>query len=232
MPVGNRPGDLLCTACRELPSLAAWLAVKLRAPMRPENIEAGEHKASIAVWELVSPLVIGRRAKVKVGAKCSAGCQLTDHQIEIHDGAGETVTRAGLGATPWPGTSGLYWTDIEFRVPAGAGTHTFSAALEHGDAQSEFSFIAVEPPEHSLTIHIQDKATNEPITEVEIRLGVYRSISDAHGLATIEVPKGNYPLTVWKLGYELFSTELSVNNTATMDVEIAVEPEPAQPYWM
>jgi len=200
--------------------------------MPPEGLEAGEHKASIAVWELASPLVIGRRAKVKVGAKCSAGCRLTDQPIKIHDGAGEAIARAGLGATAWPGTTGLYWTDIEFGVPAEAGTHTLSVTCEHGGAQSEFSFIAVEPPDHSLTIQIHDKATKGPIPDAEIRLGVYRSISNAHGLATIDVPKGNYPLTVWKLGYELFSTELSVTNTATVDVEIAVEPEPVQPYWM
>ena len=200
--------------------------------MPPEDVEAGEHKASIAVWELISPLVIGHTAKVKVGAKCADGCQLTDQPIEIKDGAGEAIARAGLGPTPWPGTSGLYWTEIEFRVPAEPGTHTFSVTSEHGGAQSEFSFIAVEPPDHSLTIQIHDKATKEPIPEVEIRLGVYRSISDARGLATIEVPKGDYPLTVWKLGYELFSTELRVTNTARVDMEIAVEPEPDQPYWM
>ncbi len=218
--------------CRELPSLAASPAAKLQAQMPPEVLETVEHKASIAVWELISPLVIGRAAKVKVGAKCSAGCQLTDRQIEIHDDAGNVIARAGLGATPWAGTSGLYWTDIEFRVAAEPGTQTFSVRCQHGGAQSEFSFIAVEPPDHSLTIQIHDRVTKEPISDVEIRLGVYRSISDARGLATIEVPKGNYPLTVWKLGYEFFSTELSVTTTATMDVEIAVEPEPAQPYWM
>ena len=102
--------------------------------MPPEDLEAIEHKASIAVWELASPLVIGRQANLKVGVKCSAGCQLTDQQIEIHDGAGEAIARAGLGATPWPGTSGLYWTDIEFPVPPEAGTHTFSVTCEHGRA--------------------------------------------------------------------------------------------------
>ena len=67
---------------------------------------------------------------------------------------------------------------------------------------------------------------------MEIRLGVYRSITDARGLATVDVPKGSYALTVWKLGYEHFSTELSVADTATIEVEIGVEPEPAEPYWM
>ena len=200
--------------------------------MPPEDVEAGEHKASIAVWELVSPLVIGRTTKIKVGAKCSAGCQLTDHEISIHDAAGQVIARAGFGATAWPGTSGLYWVDIEFRAPTEAGTHTFWVECEHGEAYSEFSFITVEPPDHSLTIQIHDKATQEPIPEVEIRLGVYRSISNERGLARIDAPKGSYTLTAWKLGYELFSTELNITSTVAIEVEIAVEPEPAQPYWM
>src|SRR5207249_1398073 len=49
MPAGNRPGVLLYTACRELQFLAASPAVKPPAPMPPKDVEAGEHKTSIAV---------------------------------------------------------------------------------------------------------------------------------------------------------------------------------------
>ena len=153
--------------------------------MPPKDVEAGEHKTSIAVWDLVSPLVIGRTAKVKVGAKCAAGCQLTDHGVEIHDASGKTIARAVLAGTPWPGTSGLYWTDVEFPAPAEAGTHTFSLTSEHGGAHSEFSFIAVKPPDHSVTIQVHDKTTKETIADVEVRLGVYRSITDARRTATL-----------------------------------------------
>ncbi len=66
--------------------------------MAHENVDAEQHKTSLAVWDVASPLVIGRSAKIKVGAKCSAGCQLTGHEIEIHDQTGITVARAGLGA--------------------------------------------------------------------------------------------------------------------------------------
>src|SRR5213594_4052537 len=94
--------------------LAALPAGKPSTPMPPKDVQAEEHKTSIAVWDLVSPLVIGRTAKVKVGAKCAAGCQLTDHGVEIHDASGKTIARAVLGGTPGPGTRGLFWTDVEF----------------------------------------------------------------------------------------------------------------------
>src|ERR1051325_2544016 len=103
--------------------------------------DTGQHKTSLAVWDLPSPLVIGRPAKMKIGAKCSAGCRLTDHEIEIHDQANRNIARARLGAAPWSGTTGLYWAELDFSAPAAAGTHTWSVASVHGDGFSNFTFI-------------------------------------------------------------------------------------------
>jgi hypothetical protein len=200
--------------------------------MAHENVDAAQHRTSLAVWDLASPLVIGRSARMKVGAKCSADCQLTDHEIEIHDQTGATIARANLGAAPLAGTSSLYWTELDFRAPAAPGTYTWEATSAHGDAFSNFTLITVPPPDHRLTIFVRDKTTQAPLPDVELRLGVYRASSDDRGLAAIELPKGNYTLNVWKVGYEHFSTPLDVTDSVTVDVEIAIETEPAQPYWM
>jgi hypothetical protein len=61
---------------------------------------------------------------------------------------------------------------------------------------------------------------------------VYRATSDDQGRAALEVTAGEHSLTVWKLGYEHFSTVVDITSTQTIDVEIEVEPEPKQPYWM
>lgn len=201
-------------------------------PKPDEKTDVEQHKTSLAVWDLSSPLVIGRPAKMKVGAKCSAGCPLTDHEIEIRDQGGAKIARGGLGATPWPGTSGLYWAELKFPAPMTAGTHTWAVTSAHGEAFSNFTFITVQPPEHTLTIWLREKGTETPLPDVEVRLGVYRAASDEGGIARIELPKGSYSLSVWKVGYENFSTALDVADTMTVDIEIALEPEPAQPYWM
>ena len=200
--------------------------------MAHENVDAEQHKTSLAVWDVASPLVIGRSAKIKVGAKCSAGCQLTGHEIEIHDQTGITVARAGLGAGLWAGTSGLYWVELEFLAPPVAGTHTWAVTSVHGDAFSNFTFITVPPPDRTLTIRVREKRTQAPLADAEVRLGVYRATSDDQGLVKIELPKGSYTLSVWKVGYEHFSRALDVTHSRTIDVAIDVEPEPAQPYWM
>ena len=194
--------------------------------------DSREHKTSLAVWDLRSPLVIGHTAKMKVGAKCSAGCELSGHEIEIHDHTGRIIACAPLGPMLWPGTSGLYWAELDFLAPAKHGTYTWAVTSPHGEASSDFTFITVEPPEHRLTIRVLDRSTQASVSDVEVRLGVYRASSDDGGLATIELPGGRYPLTAWKMGYEHFSTMLDVTDTATLDVEIEVEAELKQPYWM
>jgi hypothetical protein len=207
--------------------------VKLPAPpARKKNVEEEQHNTTLAVWDVASPVVIYRFARIKVGAKCSAGCRLTGEQIELRDEAGRTIARAVLGDAAWPGTSGLYWTELEFVAPPPAATHSWILSSEHGDARSEFAFITVDPPEHSLTIRARDKNSQTPVAGVEVRLGVYRASSDDRGVATLELPRGSYTLNAWKLGYEQFSIAVDVTNNLAIDIELAIEHEPAQPYWM
>jgi hypothetical protein len=195
--------------------------------MLPEN-----HETSLAVWDLVSPLVVGCSATIKVGAKCSAGCSLADHEIEIHDQSGDTITGVRLGPEPLPGTTGLYWAEANFASPALPGTHAWAVVCAHGDASSHFSFITVPPPDHTVHIRVREKKTQAAIAGAEVRLGVYRATSDAQGVATLEVTKGPHNVTVWKLGYTHHSTMADIADSFTIDVDIEVEPEPKQPYWM
>ena len=179
-----------------------------------------------------SPLVIGRSAKAKVGAKCSAGCDLTGHEIELLDGAGRVIVRSRLGGEVLSGTSGLHWTEMEFVAPSAVGAHTCTATLVHGEARLEFTFIIVPPPECSVTIQILEQRTNTPLPDVDVRFGIYRASSNEQGRANVELPTGNYTVNVWKMGYQLFSTDIIVTGNQTVDVALVEELEPAQPYWM
>ena len=200
--------------------------------MADSGADVEQHNTSLAIWDVASPLVVSRMAKMKIGVKCSAGCQLTDHEINVHDQTGSRIACDGLSGLPWPGTSGLYWAELEFPAPASAGTHTWSVTCAHGDASSHFTFITVQPPEHILTIRVREKGTLAPLPDAEVRLGVYRAAGDHQGLAKIELPEGSYNISVWKVGYENCSTAVDVTGTTTVDVEIPPEPEPEQKYWM
>jgi hypothetical protein len=195
------------------------------------SVRTRPHATSLAVWAIPSPVVTGERFGIKVGAKSASGCNLDANEIEVCDQTGAIVARASLGETPWPGTSALYWTDVELLAPAEAGMFSWSvkfAALElelpHDGAASNFSVAIVKPPQHRLTVKVIEKDTAAPIENAQVRLGVYRAATDPSGLAEIKMPNGIYDLNVWKVGYEAPSRTVEVNEDVTVQVEVLIVP--------
>ncbi|HYR83869.1 MAG TPA: hypothetical protein VE422_07305 [Terriglobia bacterium] len=200
---------------------------------------AEDHTTSLAVWDIPSPVVIGRLSKLKVGARCSAGCQLAGQHIEVHDETGATTATGRLGAAPWSGTSGLYWTELDFTAPDTEGTHSWAVRFTaqefeqpHEPAFSNFSLIIVGPPDHTVSIKVIEKDTETPVQHAEVRLGVYRASTDEAGLAKVELPKGTYDLTVCKIPYETFSAPVEVIDDITISIDVVAAVEPRQEYWM
>ena len=202
---------------------------------KPEDVAS--HETSLAVWDLASPVVTGRRATLKVGAACSCGCDLTGTAVAIHTEAGRPVGSGTLGAAPWPGTSALYWTELDFAAPDTEGSYSWTlqaAAPEplHQQGSSSFRFITVNPPEHRVTLKVVERQTGAPIDAVELRLGIFRATTNEAGVAQVEVPGGAYDVTAWKIGYEILSSKAEVAGDMSIQLEVAAAPDPEQPYWM
>ena len=73
-----------------------------------------EHRTSLAAWDVPSPVQAGEAFKLKIGAKCSAGCNL--HGLRI-DAPGQPNHRAALGRACWRDAAGLYWCEMEVVAP-------------------------------------------------------------------------------------------------------------------
>src|ERR1700686_1469357 len=94
---------------------------------------------------------------------------------------GRRVMASGsLGETPWPGTSALYWTELELLAPAAAGMFSCSVRFDasgleipHRGAAASFSISIVSPPEHRLTVKVCEQDTVAPIENAPVRLGAY-----------------------------------------------------------
>jgi hypothetical protein len=206
----------------------------------PVCIRTKPHATSLAVWAVPAPVVMGERFTVKVGAKSSAGCGLAAKKILISDPSGAVIGHGSLRETPWPGTSALYWTEVELPAPAREGMFwcavSFAATeLEtpHQGASSKFSVAIVKPPEHRLTVKVLEKETMAPIGDAQVRLGAYRAATDPAGMAQVAMPKGTYDLTVWKVGYEAPGTTVAIDEDVTVQVEVAiVPPENPDAAWM
>jgi hypothetical protein len=189
------------------------------------------HGTSLAVWAVPSPVVMGERFCIKVGAKSSAGCALGAQKILVSDQSGTVIAEASLRDTPWPGTSALYWTEVEVPAPSAEGMFwcsvNFAAAdieTPHEGASSKFSVAIVRPPEHKLTVEVLEKDTKAPIADAQVRLGAYRAATDPSGRAQLAMPSGTYDLTVWKVGYEVPSRTVAIHEELGIRVEAAIVP--------
>jgi hypothetical protein len=194
------------------------------------------HDVSLAVWDLTSPVVIGRRPTLKVGLSCTSGCNLSDTTVDVYDDAGQRIGSGTLGPEPWQETAALYWTEVDLVAPEREGDVSLQVcaapALPHADATSVVRFVVSRQPEHRVTLRVTDKATGVPLAGVELRLGRFRTASNEHGIALMDVPGGSYDVGTWKNGYDVLSTRVDVTGDTSLQLELAAVPQPEQPYWM
>jgi hypothetical protein len=206
----------------------------------PVCVTTRPHATSLAVWAVPSPVVMRERFRIKVGAKSAAGCGLGGTKILVSDQSGRLIAQGSLQDTPWPGTSALYWTEVEVPAPNREGmfwcTVNFAAAdidTPHERSASKFSVAIVRPPEHRLTIEVLERDSKAPIEDAQVRLGAYRAATDPSGRAEVAMPKGTYDLAVWKVGYEAPVQTVDVHEDASVQVEaVIVPPENPDAAWL
>jgi hypothetical protein len=196
------------------------------------RVDAVPHATSLAVWAVPSPVAIGQSFTIKVGAKSSAAMALAGGKIEVRDESDAVVARGWLGETPLPGTSALYWTEIELHAPLREGMHAWSVTLEPGElalahegAATMFSASIVRPSEHRLTIKVIEQDSAAPIANAQVRLSAFRATTDPSGLAVVDLPRGVYELSVWKVGCEAPARTITVNENMSVAVEVVSVPE-------
>jgi hypothetical protein len=183
------------------------------------------HQTSVAAWDITSPVVVGRPFGAKVGIRCSAECRMTGKRFAVRNDAGATVGEGTLGDDVWPGTQALYWAEVLFEAPTTVGSFNWSAGLltddlgsSHLEAFSVLSFRTVEPPEHTVSVEVVRDDTGDPIERVEVRMGLYRASTDDRGVATFEVPSGEFDVLAWKTGF--VSDTASVEVMADLEIKI------------
>jgi len=195
------------------------------------------HEISLAVWDVPSPVIAGRRATLKAGITCPSGCDLTGTRIDVYDETGARVGAGEAGSVPWPATDALYWAELEVSAPGREGDHSWTVEATspeppHDRATSIVRFVASRPPEHRVTLEVIEKGSGVPLGGVEVRLGGFRAATNEAGVACVEVPGGTHEVCAWKIGYDLLSSTTHVAGDTTIHLEVAAAPESEQPYWM
>ena len=196
------------------------------------TVNAIPNGTSLAVWDIPSPIVKGERFAIKVGAKSVANAELNGLEIAIVDSSDTVVARGRLRDTPWPGTTALYWDEVELPAPVETGLSRWSVrfapaglALPHDGTAAEFTAAVVQPPQHRLTVKVIEQESKTPIEDVQIRLGAFRGATGPSGLAEVMMPKGRYDLQIWKAGYEAPARPVDIDADLAVEIEAVVLPE-------
>jgi hypothetical protein len=189
------------------------------------------HAASVVIWDIPSALVIGERFRTKVGIKCSSECCLTDTDIGIYDHEGTRIATGVLSGDRWPGTTGLYFTEIELETPAAVGLYTWSVrtpasnvGIPHDEGSVSFGVRVVSQPEFVVRVETVDKVSQSPISGARVVMHPYRTVTDERGLAEVRVAKGAYRLFVTQTNYLMFALPVEVATDITARAELELEP--------
>jgi hypothetical protein len=177
-------------------------------------------------------MVRGASFEVKIGGKCSASCRLGGSTVEICDEAGQVVGKAVLRDTTLPETTGLYWTGVSLKAPRKIKMNTWTARFlpaglkpAHGGTLSRFSFVTVAEPENSVFVKVVDKKTKAPIANAQVRLGIYRAVTNEKGAAKIMIPSGEFSLIVTRAGYEMTERRIAVSKDVRVRIPAQKLPE-------
>ena len=200
------------------------------------SFAAMAHAASVNVWDLPSAVAAGDRFRLKVGIKCSAGCNLTGRKLSVFDHQGAQVG-AGILLDIWPGTGALYFAEIEAQAPRTIGYYRWQvespgtdAGVPHAAGSITFGVNVVSPPDHEVTVAAFDSETQAPIKGAHVLLHPYRALTDETGVAKVKVPKGRYRLVVSGFHYIGYENIIDVAGDVTTRAELATEPEGLEDY--
>jgi len=195
------------------------------------------HATSVNVWGLPSAIAAGERFGLKVGIKCTAGCELSGRPLGIFDHEGTQVGSASLLDDIWPGTSALYFSEVEAQAPLKTGDYEWqvktpgsASAPPHAAGSFTFTVKVVSPPDYEVTVAAVDSAKQTPVNGAHVLLHPYRSRTDETGIAKVKVARGRYRLFVSGFNYIPYEGSIDVAGDVTTQVELAVEPEGHEDY--
>src|SRR5215471_16140103 len=192
---------------------------------------AKAHATSVSVWGLPSAIAARERFSFTVGIKCTAGCKLAGRQLSIFDDGGAHVCSGTLSEDLWPGTSALYFAEVEAEAPMAIGDHRWQARIPPSDLDAPhaggavtFAIRVVSPPDHEVTVEAIDGEKQTPIAGAHVLLHPYRALTDGSGVARLKVAKGRYRLFVSGFNYIAHEAIIDVAADVTTRAELMAEP--------
>jgi hypothetical protein len=199
----------------------------------PSSFTVRLHAAHLVIWEVPAAIPVGQTFRIRVGMKCSGGCDPTGKGFDICDHDGTTIGSGIVGDEPWPGTAALHVAEVELEAPTTEGTfrwearaHAWESELPHEGGSRTFSIQVVKTPDHIVTVEAIDRDKQVPLAGMHVILHPFRALTDERGLAELSVPRGAYLLHVSGHRYHPFRTDLEVAEDVAVKAELEWEVRP------
>jgi len=188
------------------------------------------HATRVVVWDVPVAVEPGAMVRVKVGVKCAAECSSAARLVEIRDPEGRVVASGSVGETPWPGTTALFYTELELRAPAVEGLHVRDAFVvpavdeagepTHDGASARFQIRAVRAPDFRLKVVAVDARSHAPVPGAKVVVHPYHALTNADGIAVLRVPRGAYRLFVSGRDRFPFRSDGEIEADVTIQAEL------------
>jgi hypothetical protein len=193
------------------------------------------HATRLMIWDVPSAVEIGQQFSVKIGLKCSSGCDMSGRRIVIRDHAGNQAGTAALTGARWLGSDDLQVAELELSAPGTEELYSWHAyALpdnadpQHSEAKTGFAVRAVALANCTVRIEAVDKKTDVPLPNMNVVMHPYRGRTDASGTADIRVAQGTYSVFVSGQGYYPVRRELEVTEDLVTRAPLEPEPPPSK----
>jgi hypothetical protein len=190
------------------------------------------HRTSVVVWDVPSTIERGEAFSLKVGVRCPYECRPDGWAVEVRDQDGTKRASAAVSDEPWPGTSALYYAEVDLTAPDAEGLHAWEAKalvdgpdITHTGGGTPFNVRVVPTPECLLTVVAIEAASESPVEGAKVVVHPYQAFTDERGVAEVRLPKGEYRLFVSGRRYFPFRTDCEIANDVTIRAELALDRE-------
>jgi hypothetical protein len=198
------------------------------------TVQVRAHATRVLVWDIPPAIEAGQQFGLKVGMKCSSGCDMAGRAFEIFDQTGTRVRVGTVSGELWPGSDGLYYAALEMTAPETEGLHGWridvpaaTGRYPHQAASASFNVRTVAPAEFTVRVEAVDTEREEPLANMSVTMHPYRATTDAHGIAEVRVPKGTYSVYVSGPGYYPVQREMEVAGDVGTRAAMEAEPPPS-----
>nr|WP_306266188.1 hypothetical protein [Pararhizobium sp. IMCC3301] len=199
----------------------------------PFSFVVAPHATRLMVWDVPSAIETGARFSIKIGLKCSSGCDMEGRRVAIMDHFDAEVGAARISGALWPECDGLYFVEVDLTAPDTSGQYQWQIqATSHETAYSHqaavicFGVHTVTRANCTVRIEAVDSVKDEPLRNMSVVMHPYRARTDDAGVAEIRVARGSYSVFLSGRGYYPMRREMDVNKDVT--TRAALEAEPPQ----